>query len=281
MSNAHSTKHFRLDLAYRGEAFWGWQTQPSGKGVQDVLEKALATVIREPVRVMGASRTDSGVHAEHQVAVFRTATPVIPRRLVKSLNALLPDAVKICDCQQVEPDFHPIRDAVAKIYRYRLWRGAGMSPFVADYVWSLPEQFNMAAFREAAQLFCGQHDFKSFCATDSSAKTTVRNVHTIEIDEDGALIELYICGEGFLKQMVRAIVGTLVEVAQERRRPGEISAILEQRDRVFAGLTAPAHGLSLVEILFQRPAPGQPWVARRAPGIEFRIPRRLVQLENS
>jgi tRNA pseudouridine38-40 synthase len=109
----------------------------------------------------------------------------------------------------------------------------------------------------------------------------VRNVHTIEIDEDGALIELYICGEGFLKQMVRAIVGTLVEVAQERRRPGEISAILEQRDRVFAGLTAPAHGLSLVEILFQRPAPGQPWVARRAPGIEFRIPRRLVQLENS
>ncbi|MFW7377870.1 MAG: tRNA pseudouridine(38-40) synthase TruA [Oligoflexus sp.] len=251
MNPACSKNRYRIDLAYQGTPFDGWQSQPSGKAVQNHLEKALTIFLREPTRVVGASRTDTGVHAEHQVAIFDSAVKFDCQRLIRGVNALLAEEIKIWSCAPADPDFHPIRDSVAKLYRYRLWLGRTGSPFVRDYVWPVSEQTDISRLQAAAQLFQGTHDFKSFCATDSSAKTTIRTIHEIWVKNKNPLVEIYIHGEGFLKQMVRSMVGTLVEVGQGRREIEDISAIIEQRDRTFAGLTAPAKGLSLVQIYFE------------------------------
>lgn len=241
----------RLSLGYNGESFHGWQSQPDGTGIQDAVEAALATVLREKVRLTSSSRTDTGVHAEHQVATFRTHSAIEPYRLVRGLNALLPSAVRIRDAADATLSFHPIHSAKGKIYRYRIWRAAGITPFVAPYVWHLTNPLAIDAMVVAATAFVGTHDFTSFCASDSSAVSKVRRILDVRIVSAGPLIEMWFCGEGFLKQMVRNIVGTLVAVGQGKVAADAVADLLATRDRRATPATAPALGLCLVQVCYE------------------------------
>ncbi len=241
---------YRLDLAYVGTGFHGWQSQTSGFGIQDHLEKALATWLRHPVRVTAAARTDTGVHAQHQVVVFETSVVFDPSRLHLGINGLLPTGVRVTKVAVAPRDFHPILSSSGKAYRYRIWTGKWLDPFLTGFVWHLHHELDVVSMGAAAGLLTGTHDFSSFCASDSSAKTKVRTIHDIHIDARGSLIDVWVVGEGFLKQMVRNIVGTLVLVGQGKKSPAELTEILAARDRKRAGQTAPAQGLALVKIFY-------------------------------
>ena len=243
---------YRMDLAYVGTGFSGWQSQPSLDSVQDELERVLQIIFRDRQRILGASRTDAGVHAEHQVASFRLSKSIDDTsKVIKSINALVDPRIKVFRLEPVNTTFHPIMAARAKLYRYRLWLGPITSPFASDYVWPVNLDLNIAAMMEAASAFVGKHDFAAFCASDSAVKTTVREVYDLQIHQRGVLVDIYILGSGFLKQMVRSMVGTLVEVGRGRRSAESISAIINSQDRTQAGQTAPARGLSLVEIFYE------------------------------
>lgn len=248
-----TTLHYRLDLNYIGSDFYGWQSQPHAKTVQDTLEKALSTVLRRPIRITGASRTDTGVHAEHQVAIFRCEHPLDCRKVQRSIQALVPPSIGILGLSETERDFHPIRDAEAKLYRYRIWTGRGLNAFLRPFSWHLPTTaLDKDRMRDASSLFLGRHNFQAFAATDTSAKTFERQIFDIQWRESEAhLLEFYILGEGFLKQMVRNLVGTLVEIGQGKRDKDALPAMIASRDRRMVGRTAPALGLSLVEIFYQ------------------------------
>lgn len=243
-------RSFRLDLKYNGASFHGWQSQPSGKSIQDHVEKALATLLRHPVRLIAAARTDSGVHAEHQVAIFRTSVEPDERRWLKGLFGLLPESVGVMAVTRVDASFHPIYAAKGKAYCYRIWRGAARNPFIAPYTWTLHKVLDVKAMRQAAQDLVGRHDFTSFCAVDSSAKTRERTILQIEIVEKGPLLEIWVLGEGFLKQMIRNIVGTLVDVGSGKTPADGMSQMLAAKNRTAAGPTALADGLTLVEIFY-------------------------------
>lgn len=249
-SNAAAGKQYLLELSYDGAPFFGFQSQPEGNTVQDSVEAALMTFLRHPVRIVGSSRTDSGVHANQQFAVFRTATPFDPVKLVLALHALMPKDIAIRAITEVPDSFHPIRSATAKLYRYKLWTSPFRDAHSFRHCWWVKKPLDMAAlWRESAALI-GRHDFASFCAADSSAKTTVRQLYDIRIRQNGHLIEIWVLGEGFLKQMVRAIVGTLVQYGAHSPLP-PMAAILASKDRKAAGMTAPAHGLCLERVFFR------------------------------
>lgn len=243
---------YRIDLNYSGTQFSGWQSQPSGNTIQDALEHALGIALRKNIRVVGASRTDTGVHAEHQVASFRIDHEIDCARVFRSLQALVPVSVGILGLRPAASDFHPITSAHSKLYRYRIWLGPGTNSFIRPYSWALPYSLDTVAMQRASDHFIGRHHFKSFAAADGSSKTFDRTILDMKwVLRGNGLLELYILGEGFLKQMVRNIVGTLVEVGQGKRSPENMSEILAAGDRRVAGMTAPAAGLSLVEIYYQ------------------------------
>jgi tRNA pseudouridine38-40 synthase len=246
---------YRLDLSYVGAAFNGWQSQADGSGVQDAVEKALATFLRHPVRIVGASRTDTGVHAEGQVACFESDAPYDERRWIRALHGLMPDGIGVRALGPVAMEFHPILASVGKAYRYRIWIGEGRLPQVAPFVWEGHQTLSLAAMRAGAAALVGRHDFSSFCASDSGAKTRVRTIFELELFEAGPLLDVWVVGDGFLKQMVRSIVGTLVEVGRGALAPADVAQILAARDRNEAGATAPARGLSLVEVFYERVVP--------------------------
>ena len=241
---------YRIDLSYIGTRFNGFQSQLSKNAIQDHLEKALQTFLNHEVRVRGASRTDSGVHAHQQVALFRTKVPFSPRWLL-SLNALTPPEIGIQKLYPVDQQFDPIFNSKGKAYRYRLWQGRCFNPFVQDFVWPIHQQIDLKLLAKEAQEFIGHHDFKAFCNKDSDAKTTTRRIFDVVCDERGPMIDIWITGEGFLKQMVRIMVGTLVAVVQGHLPPGTIRKLLDGGlERKLAGMTAPAKGLALVEVFY-------------------------------
>lgn len=243
-------KPYRLEIAYMGAAYHGWQSQTSGRTLQDRLEKALATLFRHPVPTIAASRTDSGVHAERQVVMFRTDQDFVEERWIRSLNGLLPEDMGILGIAEAPDGFHPIYSAKGKVYRYRVWRGASRHPQWASISWNMHRDLDVSLMVDAAKNFIGLHDFTSFCAVDSSAKTRVREVYSIQIVESGPLLEIWVFGKGFLKQMVRIMVGTLVEVGVGKRLPSSMIEILHGKSRGLAGKTAPAQGLSLVRVFY-------------------------------
>lgn len=242
---------YRLDLSYLGTNSCGWQSQVSNNSIQDKIEAVLRVILGESVRVVGASRTDTGVSAEHQVAIFDFHRELDTFKLRKSLNALLDKSIGVLSCALVDKNFHPIRESKSKLYRYRFWLGAAISPFFRDLVWILPENLDVISMQSACKSFKGRHDFTSFCASDSSAKTREREIYDIWVDDSKLpLVELYVHGNGFLKQMVRSIAGTIVDCGKARKKPEDISAIIKAKDRKLAGMTAPAQALSLVQIFY-------------------------------
>ncbi len=264
-------RHYRLDLKYIGASFQGWQSQTNGSGIQDHLERALGIILRHPTRTIAASRTDSGVHAEHQVAIFRTKMPFDPIRWLKSLNGILPPDIGVTGVTPIAPEFHPIYAARGKAYRYRLWQGATRHPMMCPYVWTMHRNVDIQAMRTAAEYLIGTHDFTSFCALDSSAKTRRRHILEVTIMEHGPLIDIWVIGKGFLKQMVRIIVGTLVEIGLGKRAPEDMQKILLALDRKAAGITAPANGLTLIEIFYEDVLTAAALKERIGMGFNFKV----------
>ena len=243
-------RNIRLTIEYCGARFAGWQRQPGQRTVQQCLEDAVAAVTGEKVALRASGRTDAGVHAEGQVASFRTTSGLEPERFVGAINAHLDKDVAVLDAAEVPLDFHPTRDAKFKTYRYTISMRAVRPVHDRDYVAWVPGPLDAAAMREAAGLLVGTHDFNSFRAEGRIEKDTVRAIEAIEFDESGETLRIYITGSGFLYMMVRIIVGTLIEVGWGKRSPDDMPGILAARDRGAAGHTARPEGLCLVEVRY-------------------------------
>lgn len=242
-------QRYRMDLNYLGHHFNGFQAQPCGNTIQDHLEAALQIILRHPVRIKGASRTDSGVHAHHQVVTFSTALAYNPRWLV-GLNAVLPNDIGVFSIREVPDEFDPIYSAKAKAYRYRIWKGKCFNPFLRPFVWSVNPSLDVTLLKQSLSNLMGVHDFAGFSNQGGQVKTTQRKIIEVYVDERQDMIDVWIIGEGFLKQMVRIIVGTMVDIATGQLPATQVSTVLSQGLRSLAGVTAPARGLSLVEIFY-------------------------------
>jgi tRNA pseudouridine38-40 synthase len=241
---------FKLILEYDGTGFAGWQAQAGDcRTVQGVLETAIERVCGERVRVAGAGRTDAGVHAEGQVASVSLATRLLPAELERALNAVLPDDLAVIALETMPADFHARRDAVSKLYRFAIWNGARRSALRARSFYAVPIPLDLAAMREAAGALEGTHDFACFQSVGSSVATRVRTLLRVEvIGSPGGEIAIEVEGTGFLRHMVRALVGTLVEVGSGKRPASSMASLLAARNRGEAGPTAPARGLTLVRV---------------------------------
>ncbi len=246
-------RHIRLVVEYDGTELHGWQRQANGPTVQQHLEEALARLLTHEVAVTGASRTDAGVHARAQIASFRTERPIPLHGIRRGLNSMLPDAIAIREASEVDDAFHPRFSASGKHYRYTILTRADRSPLLRHRAWHHPDPLDLEAMRQAARALIGDHDFAAFRAAGCAAKTTLRRVEALDLTADpGDLVVVDVRGNAFLRNMVRIIVGTLVEVGTGRFTPAQVAEILTSRDRTRAGITAPAHGLELVEVRYDR-----------------------------
>ena len=255
---------FKLTLAYDGTAYVGWQRQASGASIQGRLEAALGEIAGAAVAVVGAGRTDAGVHALGQVAGVRLDVRLDPPALARAVNARLPADVRVVDAAAAGDAFHARFDAVAKSYRYRLLHGPVMSPFLRRYAWHVRGPLDAGAMTQAGGMLVGEHDFAGFQAAGSGVRTTVRTLFDLSVRRvppgawadadaggaDATVIEVR--GSGFLRHMVRTIVGTLVEVGRGRRGPADLERVLRTADRRAAGPTAPAGGLFLTGVGYPR-----------------------------
>jgi tRNA pseudouridine38-40 synthase len=238
----------KLTVAYDGTEFVGWQRQGRGISVQGLIEEALSAIDGAPVTLHGAGRTDSGVHALGQVATARVTSPIGDTRLARALNAHLPESIRITELSTVPDDFHARFSAVSKAYEYRIWNAKTLPPFIRLYAWHVMEPLDVAAMREGTRAIVGEHDFAAFRSARSVNHTTVRAITAAGWKTDGAALTFEIEGKGFLRYMVRSLVGTLVEIGRGARPPADMAALLASRDRSAAGRTAPALGLFLVKV---------------------------------
>jgi len=247
---------FKLTIAYDGTGLVGWQRQPEGTSVQGLLEDALTRLTATAgVTVTGAGRTDAGVHARGQVASTTLATRLAPADLLRGANALLPPAVRVLAVEAVDGTFHARFGAKEKRYAYHLILGAVLSPFEARYAWHIPYPLDVAAMQAELPALQGRHDFAAFQSTGSDIQDTVRTLTEARLDADpaedgGTRLVLTLAGDGFLRHMVRAITGSLVEVGRGRWTAGRLAAILASADRSQAGPTAPPQGLFLVSVRY-------------------------------
>lgn len=241
-----------MKLSYLGGKFCGWQRQPNGPSVQEELEKALSTLLKSKVSVVGASRTDSGVHAKGQVASFRLQSKVDCQLIIRGLSALLPREIGVYDLCEVDGDFHPIASAVGKLYTYKVWQHSGKDPFFDGFTWRVYGSLDIETMVQASKYFWGRQDFSAMCAADSCAATKIREIFKIEIQRQSWGFEIHLLGEGFLKQMVRIIVGTLVDVGLGKIPKEQIPSILASKNRSYAGPTAPPNGLCLDKVIYSR-----------------------------
>jgi tRNA pseudouridine38-40 synthase len=243
----------RLTIAYDGTDFVGWQRQARGTSVQGLLEEALAAFEGRPVTLHGAGRTDAGVHALGQVASVSLRTPHDAEAIRRGLNAALPGTVRVLAAEEARAEFHARFHAAAKVYEYRIVNAPVLSPFLARYAWHVPQPLDMEAIRRASDRLIGRHDFAAFRGTGSAVRESVRTVESIHwtggCGTESPLL-VTITADGFLRHMVRAIVGTLVDIGVGRWPDDAIDGMLESRDRVRAGRTAPARGLFLVEVRY-------------------------------
>lgn len=242
-------KRIRLIVAYDGTNYCGWQIQPNGITVEEVLNREISRLTGEDIHIIGASRTDSGVHALGNVAVFDTDSSIPPERMAYALNQRLPEDIVIVKSDEVSSDWHPrYQDEVKKTYEYHIYNAPMPNPLKRNYSAFISFPMDVDKMREGAKYLVGEHDFVSFCNIRTSVTDTVRTVDSITIMQDGADIVIRIRGNGFLYNMVRIIAGTLIRVGRGFYKPGKVKEILDGKKRTAAGVTAPAGGLVLVGI---------------------------------
>jgi tRNA pseudouridine38-40 synthase len=240
----------KLVIEYNGEKYCGWQRQENAISVQQVIEQALKKLTGAKTAVTGAGRTDAGVHALGQVAHFDTKSAIPPEKFSYALNLILPRDIRIKESSLVDESFHARFSATAKEYRYTIYNHEHASALYDGMSLHVRQKLHIENMRRAANFFFGVHDFQAFMASGSDVKDTVRTIHHIMITQDGPFIRLEIVGDGFLYNMVRIIVGTLIEVGKGRMNCEEVKTILDGRDRHYAGPTAAAKGLMLVRVYY-------------------------------
>lgn len=246
--------NFKFTIAYDGTRYHGWQVQPGVPTIQGRLEETLQRILDHAVSVCGAGRTDRGVHAEGQVAHCRTDRPMKEDTLQRALNALLPPDIRIMEAARVSPQFHARYSAVARTYRYHICRMASIHPFRYRYVHAYRRPLDAEAIDRATACLIGAHDFSSLCSGAGSVKSPIREVYEAEWQRTPDDWVFTIRANGFLRGMVRTIVGTLLEVGTSRMEWQEMTRVLEARDRAAAGPSVPASGLSLVRVEYSEGA---------------------------
>ncbi len=243
-------KRIKLTVAYDGTHYNGWQVQPNGITIEGMLNKAITELTGETVSVTGASRTDSGVHALGNVAVFDTHTKIPPEKLSYALNQRLPEDIVVQHSCEVPPHFHPRRCESRKTYVYKILNRTFPLPLNRHDCYFTYRKLDVGQMRRAAAYLVGTHDFKSFCSIHTQAETTVRTIYELSVEKEQDLITIRVTGSGFLYNMVRIIAGTLMQVGIGERSPEQMQEILHAKDRSAAGPTAPAHGLTMIGISF-------------------------------
>ena len=239
-----------LIVAYDGTNYHGWQYQNNGKTIEGELNKALSSLLQKNIEVIGASRTDAGVHAMCNAAVFDTDAGIPAEKYSYALNQMLPDDIRIRRSQEVPVGFHPRKTDTIKTYEYRIDCEEFADPLKTRYAYFTYVPLDASKMQEAAFYLIGTHDFKSFCSVNTTATTTVRTIHDIQVIRDGVDVIVRVIGNGFLYNMVRIIVGTLMDVGRGKYEPSAVKDILEATDRTCAGPTVPACGLMLKELRF-------------------------------
>ena len=243
-------RNIKLTISYDGTRYKGWQIQKNGNTVQKEISKAAKKIFNSNHTVVGSSRTDSGVHAKGQVANIKTSSDIPAEKITLAFNRILPKDIAIVKCEEVDLDFHSQFLAKSKHYSYKILNSRGKDPFSEKYSWKVPYKLNIAAMKREAKVLEGRHDFKSFQAKDRKDKNTVREIYSISINKRGPLVNIDIKGNGFLYNMVRNIVGTLVDTGRGYLPEGSMEKILKNKDRRTAGPTAPPKGLFLLNIKY-------------------------------
>jgi tRNA pseudouridine38-40 synthase len=241
-------KRYKIEIAYDGTHYCGWQIQPNGITVEEVINKKLSELLKEEIHVIGASRTDSGVHAFGNVAVFDSETKIPGDKISYALNQRLPKDIVVQSSCQVADDFHPRYCDTRKTYEYQIYNAKFENPLYSRYSHFVFLPLDIEAMQKAADIIKGEHDFKSFCSSRGQQLTTVREIYELNISKEGNMIKIRINGNGFLYNMVRIIVGTLIKVGLGVYPPEYVQEILDAKDRTKAGPKVPAKGLALVEI---------------------------------
>ncbi len=244
-------RNIALKLSYTGTAYHGWQLQKNASSVAETLEDALASVLGHSVRVVGAGRTDAGVHARVYVANFRTTSGIPAERLPLAVNTRLPDDIVVSKATVVPDGFNAIGSCLKKEYTYRIYNSRIRDPFYVNRVWFYPKPLDERVLAAAARQFVGKHDFAAVRSVGTETRTTVRTVHYFEVKRRGTLIDFRVCADGFLYNMVRAMVGTCVYAAEGKLDASDIPEILSSRNRTLAGPTAPPDGLYMTNLWYE------------------------------
>lgn len=242
-------RRIRLVVAYDGTNYHGWQYQPNAVTIEEVLNKALTELLREPIAVIGASRTDAGVHAQGNVAVFDTKNRMAADKICLAVNQRLPEDIRVQSSEEVAPDWHPRKRRCVKTYEYKILNRRIEMPDKRLYTYHCYYDLDLEKMRQAAEFILGEHDFKSFCSAKTQVTDTVRTVYDLKLERDQEdVITVRITGSGFLYNMVRIIAGTLLWAGTGLIRPEAVGEILAAEDRRKAGPTAPAKGLTLIRM---------------------------------
>ncbi len=241
-------RRIMLTVAYDGTDFHGWQVQPGVRTVEGELNKCISDLLKREVQVIGASRTDAGVHSMGNLAVFDTDSNIPAEKFAYALNCKLPADVKVQRSVEVAEDFHPRKCTSVKTYEYRIDCGEFPMPINSRYAYYTYHTPDVALMREAAKYIVGEHDFKSFCSVHTQAESTVRTVYSVEVEQNGREIVIRVAGSGFLYNMVRIIAGTLLDAGMGKYEPSKVEWMIAQCDRTVAGPTLPPEGLRLCGI---------------------------------
>jgi len=243
-------RRIKLVISYDGSNYCGWQVQPNGISIQSTLQKAVEDLVGGGIMLTGASRTDSGVHALGQVAVFDTDRNIPAWQFAGAINQRLPKDIVIQESAEVSGEFHPRYCDSVKTYQYKILNRHRALPKERFYSYFVPRKVNLDDMKKAAAYICGTHDFHNFCSQRSNVQSTVRTIYSCDIDKENDFILLTVTGNGFLYNMVRIITGTLLNIGYGHKKSEHIKEMLEEKEREIAGPTAPAHGLTLVEIKY-------------------------------
>ena len=243
-------RNIKLTIEYDGKDFKGWQKQPNKPNIQGEIERAIYNITKEEVDLIGSGRTDAGVHALAQVANFKTNSNIPIEKLALAINSQLKNSIIIKKAEEVDERFHSRYNAKHKTYRYIINNSPCGTAIYRNLEYCFPIKLDVAKMQEAAKYFEGEHDFKAFKSSGTSAKNSVRTIYNASVKQEGEKIIIELTGNGFLYNMVRIISGTLLDVGLQKIKPEEIKNIIEEKDRKKAGKTLPAHGLYLVEVKY-------------------------------